>query len=163
MKSKTIPVLILSITLIFSTTLILASFGLSKPKPNPNTNPEWITFTDDLTGSQEVVGCCPNAGPCPEYTMTLSEKFEGLQGTYEGNIFMNFYGASKNRQAYIVKFWWTKGGSDYFFKIIGGIIERDRKTKKLTVTFVNVDCEIEFDNSYLIVQVNFVLTREPYN
>lgn len=163
MKSKTISVLILSITLIFSTTLILASFGFSKPKPNPHTNPEWITFSGHLIGEQEVVGCCPNAGPCPKYTMTLAEPFEELAGTYEGDIFMNFFGAGKNRQVYIVKFWWTIDSIDYYFKIIGGIIERDRKTKKLTVNFVNVDCDIESGDNipYGTVKVTFTLTREP--
>ena len=33
---------------------------------------ELITFSGDLTGAQEVIGCCPNAGPFPDYTMTLS-------------------------------------------------------------------------------------------
>ena len=49
-----------------------------KPEKPDNTQTEWITFTGDLMGSQEVEGCCPNAGPFPEYTMALSFEVAGV-------------------------------------------------------------------------------------
>ena len=55
--------------------------------------PERITFTGDLSGQEDILGCCPNAGPFPEFTMTLSGALPA--GTYNGNIFMNVYGAGK--------------------------------------------------------------------
>ena len=156
MKSKVNLVLFFSITLILSVTLILVSSGLSKPKPKS----ELITFVGDLAGSQDVVGCCPNAGPFPEYTMTLSEEFPGtMPGTYDGQIFMNQYGAGK-KKSYIVQFGWTEGGIKYFIEIIGGDIEQNRKTKILTVTFNEVPCEIWIDKEFTDTAiVNFNLTR----
>ena len=156
MKSKVNLVLFFSITLILSVTLILVSSGLSKPKPKS----ELITFVGDLAGSQDVVGCCPNAGPFPAYTMTLSEEFPGtMPGTYDGQIFMNQYGAGK-KKSYIVQFGWTEGGIEYFIEIIGGDIEQNRKTKILTVTFNEVPCEIWIDKELTNTTiVNFILTR----
>ena len=180
MKSKTISVLILSITLILVSFILvsckydgsptqntsdLETLRLSKPnKPNPNKpelNSENITFTGDLVGSQEVIGCCGNAGPFPEYTMNLSVKFPPeMRGEHDGHIFMNFFGAGKNKQSYLVQFWWTEGVNDYFIEIIGGDIERDRKTKSLTVTFVDVPCKIWInDLPKEPVTVSFNLTR----
>ena len=168
MKSKKILVLILSITLIFSITLILVSSGLGKPKPKPDPKPdlERITFVGDLYGNQTVEGCCGNAGPFPNYTMTLSEEFpDPMPGTHDGNIFMNVFmpsskGAGKNK-LYIVQFWWTEGNIEYFIEIIGGDIEQGRKAKILTVTFVDEPCEIWIDKDYsCTVPVSFILTRE---
>ena len=136
MKSKRILVLILSIALFLSVTMILVSFGLSKREPNF----EWITFTGDLEGSQEVEGCCGNAGPFPEYTMTLSDKFlEEFQGTHTGHIFISGFGR-RMPWDYKVQFSWTEteGGPDYFIEFRGGVVHKDRKTKILTVTFENV-------------------------
>jgi hypothetical protein len=177
MKSKVISVLILSV-LFLSITLILVSctyvgsptqntsyletLRLSKPKPNR----EDITFIGDLAGSQIVEDCCPNAGPFPEYTMTLSEVFPmPMPGTHDGNIFMNVFMLMNERgrgkkKAYIVQFWWTDG-SDYFIEIIGGDIESNKKTKILTVTFDMVPCEIWIDGQYSSeVTVNFILIRK---
>jgi hypothetical protein len=163
MKSKIISVLILSTILLVSITSILAISGLSKPKPNPN--PELITFIGDLEGSQEVVGCCPNAGPCPEYTLTLSALSafpDEMKGKHEGNIFMNFFGAGKNKQSYLVKFsWTTEDDTEYFIDIRGGNIDQDRKAKILTVTFDKVPCEIWInDDPTAPATVSFTLTRE---
>jgi hypothetical protein len=159
MKSKASSVLIFTVTLILSITLILVSPGLSKPKPKS----ELITFVGDLDGSQEVVGCCPNAGPIPEYTMTFSEVFEPVftPDTYPGHIFMNFFGAGKNKQSYLVRFWWPDGINAYFIEIIGGVIKRDRKAKILTVTFVNEPCKISINDFFSsTIPVNFTLTRD---
>jgi hypothetical protein len=155
MKSKVISILILSITLFLSITLILASVGLSKPKLKY----ELITFEGDLDGSQEIAGCCPNAGPFPEYTMFLSNEFPNLiSGKHEGQVFMNRFGAGKT-QSYKVQFWWTSD-KDYFIEIIGGNIEENKKMKILTVTFVEVPCRIWINNEETeTINVNFILTR----
>jgi hypothetical protein len=166
MKSKIISVLILSSTLILSTILILTSFALSKGKPDLNS--EWITFVGDLAGSQEVEGCCGNAGPFPNYTMTLSEEVfppEMTRKPHDGNIFMNIFmnrsskGAGKQK-SYIVQFWWTE--DDYYFiEIKGGVIEHDKKAKILTVTFIGEPCKIWVNDLLLPtpVPVTFTLTR----
>ena len=57
----------------------------NKP-PNPPSG-EFITFEGDLAGSQEVAGCCPNAGPFPAYEMTLSGTFPPeMPGTHVFSI-----------------------------------------------------------------------------
>jgi len=168
MKSKRISVLILSIALFLSITLILVGSGLSKPKPNPNPeqNSEWITFSGDLYGEQEVVGCCPNAGPNPNYTMTLSGKFsEEFLGEHTGYIFMNSFGRNMEWD-YKVVFWWTEDGTVYSIEIRGGEAHKDKRTKILTVTFDEVRCyEIWIGglNYTEIVRVSFILTRDPHH
>jgi len=174
MKSKVISVLILS------TTLILVSFILVScnydGSPTQNTSDletlrlskrkihsENITFEGDLEGSQEVVGCCPNAGPYPEYTMFLSDNFsDEFQGNHAGNIFMNSI-----RGGYKVCFWWTEteGGPEYYIEFRGGEVHKDKKTKILTVTFENVESyEIWIDLELQeLVTVSFNLTRDPHH
>lgn len=166
MKSKINSILIVSITMILMS-LILISSGLSKPKPNPNTSPELIIFEGDLEGNQELVGCCPNAGPFPEYTMTLSDVFpEEMSDEHVGHLFMNVFmdlsiKGVGNKKAYIVQFWWTEGGIDYFIEIIGGDINQNRKMKILTVTFNKAPCKIWIDKELTeTVQVDIILTRE---
>ena len=77
MRSTVFSVLMLSMTLIYvscenesqltqSTSDVEKKELNKKPKPR-NTR---ITFEGDLEGDQQVSGCCPNAGPNPEYTMT---------------------------------------------------------------------------------------------
>lgn len=161
MKSKGISVLILSIALILSITLIFVSFGLSKREPNF----EWIAFSGDLKGSQEVEGCCGNAGPWPEYNMTLSDEFqEEFQGTHTGNIFMNGFGR-KMDWAYKFQFWWTEGDTEYFIEIRGGEIHKDKKTKILTVYFFLTETYEIWINETLQapVIVTFTLTRDPHH
>ncbi len=170
MKSKRILVLILSIALFLSVTMILVSFGLSKREPNL----ELITFTGDLEGSQDMAGCCPNAGPWPEYTMNLSEEVFPQEMTgeeHDGNIFMNRFGRNMD-WAYKVQFWWGEGGDGYFYEyfieIRGGVVHNDRKTKILTVTFENVPCYKILKRGELLpetieVIVSFVLTRDPHH
>jgi hypothetical protein len=155
-------------TLILSVTLILISCQYeSQPTQNPSDlelqsfnkpkgeKGEWITFVGDLVGAQEVIGCCPNAGPFPEYTMTLSGDLP--PGTYDGHIFMNVFivGKGKNREKlYIVQFW----TNSLSLEVIGGVIQEDKKTKITTVTFKNEPCYIN-DNT-TPVYVSFTLTRK---
>jgi len=168
MKSKNILVPILSITLILVGLILVSSFGLSRPKQNS----EWITFSGDLAGSQEVIGCCPNAGPNPDYRMTLSGELMDYvpAGAHDGQIFMNvFINLSEHprerKAMYMVKFWWGEGDGDYFYdyfiEVRGGEIESNKKTKSLTVTFVDVPCKIwiDDDDPTATVTVSFTLTR----
>ena len=173
MKSKLISVLILSISLFLVSCTFWYSFGLSKPKPDPKRNPELITFVGDLYGNQTVEGCCPNAGPFPKYTMTLSQAFdevipETMIGVeLDGNIFMNVYmdlslKGHGNKKAYVVKFWWPEDAY-YFIDIRGGDIDENKQTKILTVTFVNEPCKIWINDIPTdSVTVSFTLTRSSY-
>jgi hypothetical protein len=126
-----------------------------------------------LEGSQEVIGCCPNAGPNPEYTMTLSGELTDYvpAGPNDGHIFMNVFinlserVRGKRKAMYMVKFWWGEGDDDYFYdyfiEVRGGDIESNKKTKSLTVTFVDVPCKIwiDDDDPTATVTVSFTLTR----
>jgi hypothetical protein len=119
---------------------------------------ELITFTGDLAGSQVVEGCCPNAGPFPEFTMTLSGSIPA--GTYDGNIFMNKVGGGKNKY-YMVQFWWTEI-DNYFIEVRGGVFQEDKKTKTLTAKFTDATCKIWINDVLTpTVTVNFILTRAP--
>ena len=160
MNSKRISLSILSITLVLSITLIFVSSGLSKRDPNH----ERITFSGDLCGDQEVEGCCGNAGPFPEYTMTLSDNFAlEFRGVHTGNIFMNRFGHNMPWE-YKVQFWWTEDDTEYFIEIRGGEVHSDRKTKILIVNFVMVQT-YEIWIGYELqdnVIVTFTLTRDPH-
>jgi hypothetical protein len=160
----------------FCVASLVASSGLAvKPnKPGKPTEPhsEWIAFTGDFVGCEEVEGCCPNAGPNPAYDLTVARDLPFSEdpdavplvhsGTYTGHIFMNSYGTGQNRQ-YIVKYW----GSDSFghtiaIGIIGGEIDNDRRNKILTVTFTGEDCYALDSNGqfdYFIDAVSFTLVR----
>ena len=135
-----------------------------KPKPVENPTSELITFVGDLAGSQVVEGCCPNAGPYPEYKMTLGEgPFPtGISGrVLDGNIFMNKVGKGKNK-SYMVQYWWADTDGDYFIEIRGGVFQEDKIAKTLTATFTAVSCKIWTDDVLTtIVPVTFVLTRAP--
>ena len=147
--------------------IVLGADAKGKPdKPDKPGKPEkeWIQFTGDLVGGQMVEGCCPNAGPFPEYTMTLkfgSSYFPPYfpPGTYdEGWLFINTYGAGRNRK-YKVQFWWNYD-LDLGIEIIGGVIEGDKKTKVLTVTFTNEEC-VHIKSGDPIAVVTFKLVRRP--
>lgn len=132
---------------------------LSKGKPHPDNPPtaELITFAGDLEGSETVVGCCPNAGPFPAYTMTLSGPLlESLPaGPHDGQIFMNTVGTGRNR-SYMVQFW----TETMFLEVRGGAVQEDKKNKSLTATFTNQPMTIHFDGeSTYEVDVDFTLTR----
>jgi len=136
-----------------------------KPPKTPGLTTECIIFADNLDdkdgfdhvylesvpGETVVVGCCPNAGPAPAYTMTLHNICYLLGGTEEacipevsldGYLFINVLGTPGPNQKYMVKFWtWDyragdPGWGDYFFEIRGGDL-RDRKTEGPNVTYLN--------------------------
>ena len=142
--------------------LMFVVTGLEAEKPdkdNPNKPPksdspkkttaECIGFTGAfLVGMAKVEGCCPNAGPYPAYTMTLSLPDSGdpnnkYQYSGPGQLFMNGSGSGPN-PGYKVQFWsWngdteTPDDGDIFFEIDGGdIFFYDRKNKYLNVTFTD--------------------------
>ncbi len=119
---------------------------------------EQITFWGDLQGDDEVYDCCPNAGPFPEYTMTLGFDFGGFLAGFpiDGYLFINGYGAGRDRK-YKVQFWWDYD-ADLGIEIIGGEIYNDKKTKELTVTFKNDRC-VKIKSKEFIQLVNFTLLR----
>jgi len=164
MKSKIISFLVLSMA------FFLVSCEYESP-PTQNTpdvetqildkkpqRGERIIFKDgDLAGNELVFGCCPNAGPSPEYTMTLSGPLPA--GTYDGNIFMNFTG-SQSPGDYIVQFWWIEEEDTTFIEIRGGEADNDKRNKILTVTFNAAQCEIWINHVFQeTVLVDFTLTR----
>ena len=129
--------------------LVVSAVSADKPekppgKPqNPGTPTDLIIFIGDLEGLAIVEGCCPNAGPNPAYAMTVSRDLGSApgpvvpKGVYNGYIFMNFFGTPKNQQ-YYVKFWGSSSegvGLNVAFGIKGGIIDYDKKSRKLFVDF----------------------------
>jgi hypothetical protein len=144
MKSIVISVLMLSMTLFFVScenegqlTQSMSDVEKQILDKKPQTG-ELIIFEEgDLAGNEIVLGCCPNAGPWPEYTMTLSDNFPtDFRGEHLGNIFMNATGRQSPGD-YIVQFWWEEVPKDYFIEIRGGAAHNDRRNKILTVTFEN--------------------------
>ncbi len=143
----------------------------TKGKPDKPGKPgkpktEWIQFTGDLEGGQPVDGCCPNAGPYPEYTMTLTKAVGHIPaGTYDGQLFINSFssgGKKADRQEqYIVQFWWTGDSGKCGIEIRGGFVEFDKWTRVLTVTFTDVLCE-DWCTGQPITEVNFTLVRRAY-
>ena len=142
---------------------MLVTTGIEAKKPdgvkpdNPNkTKAECIIFTGDLMGMAKVEGCCPNAGPYPEYTMTLNlpdkdgtdlNDVYGIpygQTEFDGQLFMNFAAD----EGYKVQFWnWDSdneipGAGNIFFEIYGGDIFYDRKDKLLEVIFTNEEATL---------------------
>ena len=137
--------------------LIVSGVNADKPPKPPKpggTTAECIVFTGDLIGGQEVEGCCPNAGPFPAYTMTL-DSLGLLDGTYEGQLFINYHGAGRNKK-YIVQFWNDDLG--VAIEIIGGVIDNDKKNKVLTVTFED-ETGWDLINDIPIPNMSFVLVR----
>jgi hypothetical protein len=140
---------------------------------NPNKPPrppsgELITFEGDLIGGEEVAGCCPNAGPFPEYTMTLSGTFPPpMPGTRAGNVFMNNWRGRDDTgswvRGYKVQFWWGEETGDYYFmEINGGQKEYNKRTRVLTVTYADEDMTVWHNGEMLTtVGVDFILTRAP--
>ncbi|MBA7641578.1 hypothetical protein ES703_49263 [subsurface metagenome] len=163
-------VAILTVSLVFIGVDFIESQVKTQGKPEKPFKPgkpekEWIQFTGELEGGQVVEGCCPNAGPFPEYTMTLkfgSSIFPPFfpPGTYDGQLFINSYGAGRNRK-YKVQFWWNYD-LDLGIEIIGGVIEGDKKTKVLTVTFTNEEC-VHIKSGTPIALVSFELVRHQYS
>ena len=81
------------------------------------------------------------------------------------NVFMDLSlkGHGK-KKSYIVQFWWPEDAY-YFIEIRGGDIEENKKTKILTVTFVDEPCKIWINDVLLTepVPVTFTLTRMNRN
>lgn len=140
---------------------VLAVSGTHAVKPaNPGETTDLIIFDGDLDGHEIVDGCCPNAGPNPQYTMTVTRDlgYDGgpqvPAGTYDGFIFMNFFGTKKNQQ-YYVKFWGSSAstpGLNVAFGIKGGIIDYDKKSRVLFV---------DFDGDVLYTLDEFGVLDEP--
>ena len=132
-----------------------------KPPPDPDqTTAECIVFTGDLMGKAEVEGCCPNAGPFPDYAMTLDLRYEDgttayYGGPYDGKLFINNYGAGRSH-GYMVQFW----NDDICFEAIGGLIDNDKKSKVLTVSFNGEEAYFcETDGVPIFPLVSFTLQR----
>jgi hypothetical protein len=146
---------------------LIASGAEAKGKPEKPAKPgeaetELIVFTEDLSGWQEVEGCCPNAGPFPRYTMILNFAVgEFPAGTeFDGQLFLNSYRSGHDRK-YMVQFWNNHDEPGHVaIEIIGGEIYEDKKNKTLTVIFTNEDC-VDLHTKELITPVSFTLVRTP--
>ena len=173
MKSIVISVLMLSMTLFFvscenegqlTQSASDVETQLLNKKPDKY---DWISFTGDLMGGEEVYGCCPNRGPSPPYTLTLMHPPfpEGISGTpHLGEIFMNNTG-DQSPGDYMVQFFikFPTEGTMYL-EIRGGVATLERRTKKLSVIFTveNTLCEIWMDGELTAtIPVAFTLIREP--
>jgi hypothetical protein len=145
-----------------------------KPGKPDKTVAESIIFSGDLVGAAVVEGCCPNAGPSPEYTMRLKKLCGDLgAGTYDGKLYTSAWNAGGNPTA-MVEFWVQKGGKfkggEGFYLIGGDDILWVRKTKYLTVTFTNVECYNHYnqigddpaDPPTKNGTASFVLKKYPY-
>ena len=152
-----------------------------KPDKPDNTKTELIVFTGDLEGWAHVEGCCPNAGPYPEYTITLPEPLVDDSsppetvypaGTYNGELFMNSYGVGLASDGYIVQF--HACCDDHVpcidtslpvmsFEIIGGTVEEvgKRKDRVLTVTFDDEPYWNDWNRGEPAGYVTFTITRAP--
>ena len=155
--------------------LVVSASNAKKPdnKPEPQTETEWIAFDEDLLGGQEVEGCCPNAGPWVQYEMYFPNGLGDLVDPeepsvpYNGYLFINYFGAGRN-QEYLVRFVGSNSdGEQIAIEIVGGVIEKDKKTKVLTVAFTNEDCRYLVEGcptpgcGDVITYVTFTLTRTP--
>lgn len=139
--------------------LVVSAVNAGKPQ-NPGTPTDLIVFRGDLEGHAIVEECCPNAGPNPPYTITVKRDlgYDGgpqvPAGTYDGFIFMNFFGTKKNQQ-YYVKFWGASSSSpglNVAFGIKGGIIYQEKKSDVLFV---------DFDGDILYTLDEFGVLNEP--
>ena len=155
------------ISLVFVATNVTAKKPV-KPPPDPDqTTAECIVFTGDLMGEAVVEGCCPNAGPFPEYEMTLNLTDEDGTTVYygieiDGELFINNYGAGRSH-GYQVQFWsWDWDTEipvvgDICIEVIGGIIDNDKKSNVLTVSFNGEEAHFcETDETGEVVTFPFV-------
>ena len=146
---------------------LIASDAIAKKPVKPDepveTQTEWIEFTGDLMGGEDVEGCCPNAGPFPEYTMALSFEVAGIPAytPIGGQLFINSYRIGKDR-GYIVQFWNDHEADNHVaIEIKGGEVYSDKKTKIVTVVFTDAECRDLHEPKDLITLVNFTLERTP--
>ncbi|NOR66908.1 MAG: hypothetical protein GQ528_06100 [Woeseiaceae bacterium] len=166
--SKWLIVIATFVSLMFVVTGLEAGKPDKDKPPKPDqTEAECIVFTGDLIGKAVVEGCCTNGPPHPWYSMDLhlhydiedEIDFEG-NGSYEGQLFINNWGAGRNH-GYIVQFW---NYEDYeypiCFEIIGGVIDNDKKSKVLTVTFEDEPALCEYGGEVITLPfVSFTLLR----
>jgi len=111
-----------------------------------------------LEGGQDcaIEGCCPNAGPWPQYRMTLHnlcydsavETEECLQdeNPFSGYLFMNGYGRNAPYEGWKVQFWTcdcrnhAPGDGDFFFQIRGGTeVPQGKKSKVSVIKFLDAE------------------------
>ena len=149
-----------------------------KPGKPDKTKTELIVFTGDLQGWAHVEGCCPNAGPFPEYAITLAEPLRNAAGetvypigTYNGELFMNSYGDGLVSE-YIVQFHaccddhvpCIDGSLPVMsFEIIGGTMVGvgKKKDRVLTVTFEDEVWWKDWNREIDMGPVTFEITRAP--
>jgi hypothetical protein len=116
-----------------------------KPPRPGNIAEECIVFTGDyLEGGQVVVGCCPNAGPAPAYTMTVDLDVAGIHDVARaGYLFAKPVTTRVKGQKtvrYKIQFFtwdWDArlpGDGDYFFEIYCDGDDIDETNGVLTVT-----------------------------
>jgi hypothetical protein len=142
--------------------IVSGSYAQGKPDKPGKSKTEWIEFWGDLNGGQPVDGCCPNAGPFPPYRMCLNFEVSGHPaGTwYDGHLFINGYRYHGwGEREYIVQFW--TDDQDVAIEIIGGVVDFDKRTKVLTVTFTDELC-VDMNTGQPITTVTFTLIRRPY-
>ena len=135
-----------------------------KPPGKDKPHPEWIQFLGpDLVtpeGGEVVEGCCPNAGPNPPYSLFVNfPVYDVPAGLRHGNVFMNVFGHGQNRE-YLVKFGFTYEETYYCLKILGGVMDYDKQSRVLTVTFTDAPCT-DNNTGAPIAEVNFTLIRYP--
>ncbi len=149
-----------------------ANAGGKPDKPGKPDNPpgELIVFTGDLEGWAHVEGCCPNAGPNPLYTLTLTKDLVDNSdppitvyeaGTYsDGYLFMNGW-SYEGQSGYLVQFWHSCGGilPPLTFEIICGTTVYDRKTRVLRVTCDNEPWWKDYNRDIDMGLVSFDILR----
>ena len=161
---------------VFCGVVFAVSIADARPKPdNPSggkpgggkdkTRAECIVFADNgndhdsehvyLEGGQDcaIEGCCPNAGPWPQYEMALHNvRYESALGPEEpldnesvlGYLFMNGYGRNAPYEGWKVQFWTCDYqarrpvAGDFFFLIRGGTeVPQDKKSKVSVIEFLD--------------------------
>ena len=93
------------------------------------------------------------------YTIFTIDVGDIQAGTYDGYLFINGYGAGrpKDRQ-YMVQF--GTGDCVVAMKIIGGVLDFDKRNRVLTVTFTEVLCE-DWCTGQPLTELTFTLVRHP--
>ena len=172
MKSK----LIVFASILCIASLVISGANAGKPVDKPDkpgkTKTELIVFTGDLQGWAHVAGCCPNAGPNPLYTLTLTKDLVDDSDpaitvypadTYsDGYLFMNGW-SFEGQTGYLVQFWHPEGGifPALTFEIICGTSVYDRKTRILRVTCDNEPWWKDYNRDIDMGPVSFEILRVP--
>ena len=166
MKSK----LIAFASVLCIASLMASGVNAGKPDTPGRTKTELIVFTGELAGGQDVEGCCLNAGPWPEYKLSLEKPLAFSDSsfypiaTYDGQVYMSHSSVGKDRK-YLVQFWNEEGPGHICIQINGGVIVNDKKNKILTVTFTdeewNVMHDLELGDARPLGTVSFTIVRTP--